>query len=168
MKVKYVLLYDTMTYNTYFFSKKVQERDKKIFICNIKDTEKYDYLFDENTKFHLITYTIGEGLIPNSTINFIENNYPRYEIKTISSTGQKNWGKDLFAVADILNSKMDSLKNHNPKLNIDSLKVELDKFQNHTNVNKNDMIKLVYNHIESLKRHQLEMSQIKPPDELMN
>ena len=99
MKVKYVLLYDTMTYNTYFFSKKVQERDKKIFICNIKDTEKYDYLFDENTKFHLITYTIGEGLIPNSTINFIENNYPRYEIKTISSTGQKNWGKNLFAVA---------------------------------------------------------------------
>lgn len=111
MKVKYVLLYDTMTYNTYFFSKKVQERDKKIFICNIKDTEKYDYLFDENTKFHLITYTIGEGLIPNSTINFIENNYPRYEIKTISSTGQKNWGKDLFAVAvDKVVEKFPSIK----------------------------------------------------------
>jgi len=74
--------------------------------------------------------------------------------------------KDLFAVADILNSKMDSLKNHNPKLNIDSLKVELDKFQNHTNVNKNEMIKLVYNHIESLKKHRLEISQIKPPDKL--
>lgn len=74
--------------------------------------------------------------------------------------------KDLFVVADTLNSKMDSLKNHNPKLNIDSLKVELDKFQNQSNLNKNEMIKLVYNHIESLKRYQLEMSQIKPPDEL--
>ncbi|MBE9577425.1 hypothetical protein [Flavobacterium proteolyticum] len=74
--------------------------------------------------------------------------------------------KDLFDVADILNSKMDSLKNHNPKLNIDSLKVELDKFQNQSNLNKNEMIKLVYNHIESLKRHQLEISQIKPPETL--
>lgn len=74
--------------------------------------------------------------------------------------------KDLFVVADTLNSKMDSLKNHSPKLNIDSLKVELDKFQNHTNVNKSEMIKLVYNHIESLKRHQLEMLQIKPPETL--
>lgn len=74
--------------------------------------------------------------------------------------------KDLFTVADILNSKMDSLKNHNPKLNIDSLKVELDKFQNQSNLNKNEMIKLVYNHIESLKKHQIEISQIKPPDEL--
>lgn len=74
--------------------------------------------------------------------------------------------KDLFVVANTLNSKMDSLKNHSPKLNIDSLKVELDKFQNHTNVNKNEMIKLVYNHIESLKKHRLEISQIKPPEEL--
>ena len=74
--------------------------------------------------------------------------------------------KDLFAVADTLNSKMDSLKNHNPKLNIDSLKVELDKFQNQSNLNKNEMIKIVYNHIESLKKHQIEISQIKPPDEL--
>lgn len=74
--------------------------------------------------------------------------------------------KDLFVVADTLNSKMDSLKNHNPKLNIDSLKIELDKFQNQSNLNKSEMIKLVYNHIELLKKHQFEISQIKPPDEL--
>ena len=74
--------------------------------------------------------------------------------------------KDLFVVAEKLNSKMDSLKNHSPKLNIESLKIELDKFQSQSNLNKNEMIKLVYNHIESLKRHQLEISQIKPPETL--
>ena len=40
-----------------------------------------------------------QGEVPQTTLDLLEKYKFKDIVKTISSTGQKNWGKDLFAVA---------------------------------------------------------------------
>ena len=111
---KYVLLYDTMTLNTKKFCDKVKKKyGNKIAVHNINEIIDNDGFYkisgNENEIYtindindidvHLVTYTIMEGEIPKSTLKFLEEYNWKHIIKTISSTGQKNWGKNLFAVA---------------------------------------------------------------------
>ena len=108
---KYVLLYDTMTLNTKKFCDKVKKKyGNKIAVHNINEIINnngfYKISGNENEIYtindidvHLITYTIMEGEIPKSTLKFLEEYNLKYIVKSISSTGQKNWGKNLFAVA---------------------------------------------------------------------
>ena len=108
---KYVLLYDTMTLNTKKFCDKVKKKyGTKIAVHNINEIINnngfYKISGNENEIYtindidvHLITYTIMEGEIPKSTLKFLEEYNLKCIVKSISSTGQKNWGKDLFAVA---------------------------------------------------------------------
>ena len=103
---KYVLLYDTMTLNTKMFCDKVKKKyGNKIAVHNIKqilnDFGYYKVSGNESNKIeiHLITYTIMQGEVPKTTLELLEKYKFKDIVKTISSTGQKNWGKDLFAVA---------------------------------------------------------------------
>lgn len=47
---------------------------------------------------HLVTYTIGIGNIPLSTTQFMKRN--KDKILTVTSTGNRNWGKDFGLAAD--------------------------------------------------------------------
>lgn len=117
---KYVLFYDTMTFNTKKFCDKVKKKfGDKIAVHNIKEIlNDYGYFKLSGSKelinsieYHLITYTIMQGEVPQNTLNFIEKYGWKDRIKTISSTGQKNWGSGLFAKAvDVINEKYPNIQ----------------------------------------------------------
>lgn len=118
---KYVLFYDTMTLNTKKFCDKVKKKyGNKIAVHNIKQilndfgywkVSGKDEKFIESIEYHLITYTIMQGEVPQTTLDFLEKYGWKNKIKTISSTGQKNWGSDLFAKAvDVVNEKYPNIE----------------------------------------------------------
>mgnify|MGYP000054467310 FL=1 len=95
-----------MTLNTKMFCDKVKKKyGDKIAVHNIKEILNNDGYYKvtecEGNKIevHLVTYTIMQGEIPPTTLELLEKYKFKDIVKTISSTGQKNWGKDLFAVA---------------------------------------------------------------------
>ena len=117
---KYVLFYDTMTLNTKKFCDKVKKKfGDKIAVHSIKHI-LYDYGYYKlsgsidlinSIEYHLITYTIMQGEVPQTTLDFLEKYHWKDKIKTISSTGQKNWGSDLFAKAvDVVNEKYSNIQ----------------------------------------------------------
>ena len=117
---KYVLFYDTMTLNTKKFCDKVKKKfGDKIAVHSIKHI-LYDYGYYKlsgnidlinSIEYHLITYTIMQGEVPQTTLDFLEKYNWKDKIKTISSTGQKNWGSDLFAKAvDVVNEKYSNIQ----------------------------------------------------------
>ena len=114
---KYVLFYDTMTLNTEKFAKKVNKKYPQINICDIRAiNSNYGYYQTIGThpteiEAHLVTYTIMQGEVPQTTLDFLEKYGWKNKIKTISSTGQKNWGSDLFAKAvDVVNEKYPNIQ----------------------------------------------------------
>ena len=117
---KYVLFYDTMTLNTKKFCDKVKKKfGDKIAVHSIKHI-LYDYGYYKlsgsidlinSIEYHLITYTIMQGEVPQTTLDFLDKYHWKDKIKTISSTGQKNWGSDLFAKAvDVVNEKYSNIQ----------------------------------------------------------
>jgi protein involved in ribonucleotide reduction len=115
---KYVLLYDTMTLNTEKFCNKVKKKfGDKIAVHNIKEIlDNFGFFKMTECKkgdieIHLVTYTIMQGKVPKTTMGLLDK-YKFYKIiKTISSTGQKNWGSDLFAKAvDVVNEKYPNIE----------------------------------------------------------
>lgn len=120
---KYVLLYDTMTLNTKKFCDKVKKKyGDKIAVHSINQILNNFGYFKvskyEDIDIHLITYTIMEGEVPQTTMELLDKYGFHKCIKTISSTGQKNWGKDLFAKA------VDEVHNKYPNIK-KGLKIEL-------------------------------------------
>nr|DAN63619.1 MAG TPA: ribonucleotide reductase stimulatory protein [Herelleviridae sp.] len=117
---KYVLFYDTMTLNTKKFCDKVKKKfGDRVAVHNIKEIlDDYGYHKKSGSielinsiEYHLITYTIMQGEVPQTTLDFLEKYNWKKKIKTISSTGQKNWGSDLFAKAvDVINEKYPSIQ----------------------------------------------------------
>ena len=117
---KYVLFYDTMTLNTKKFCDKVKKKyGDKIAIHNIKEIlDECGYFklsgdieLVENIEYHLITYTIMQEEVPDTTLEFLEDYDWKDRIKTISSIGQKNWGSNLFAKSvDVINEKYPNIK----------------------------------------------------------
>lgn len=117
---KYVLFYDTMTLNTKKFCDKVKKKfGDRIAVHNIKHILN-DYGYHKRSgseelinsiEYHLITYTIMQGEVPKTTLDFLEKYNWKNKIKTISSTGQKNWGNDLFAKAvDVINERYPNIQ----------------------------------------------------------
>lgn len=117
---KYVLFYDTMTLNTKKFCDKIKKKfGNKIAVHNInKILDDFGYYkvsggvdMINNIEYHLITYTIMQGEVPQTTLDFLEKYHWKNKIKTISSTGQKNWGNELFAKAvDVVNEKYPNIQ----------------------------------------------------------
>ena len=115
---KYVLLYDTMTLNTKKFCDKVKKKyGDKVAVHNIKEIlDNFGYFKMTECKkgsveIHLVTYTKIQGEVPKTTMELLEK-YKFYRIiKTISSTGQKNWSNNLFAKAvDVINKKYPNIQ----------------------------------------------------------
>ena len=105
------LFFFSMTGNTERFVKKVakvliENLKKDVYVIKIDDNS----LLGNNERGHLVTWTNGyvkdgkdeEKRIPHRTLNFVKNN--KNNILTVSSTGQKNWGKNDFGLAvDMIN-----------------------------------------------------------------
>lgn len=86
------IYYDSKTGNVRRFSEKVKkERPEWVLVKVEEDTVV------EN-EGHFITYTTSIGKIPQKTISFFKNENNRKYIKSVSSSGNMNWGK-FFAIA---------------------------------------------------------------------
>ena len=87
-----LIVYDSRTGN-------VEKFVKKIDLPNIKI--KPDLIVDR--PFILITFTTGFGIVPETTIKFLEKNY--IYLKGVAASGNLNWGNLFAHSADIISQK---------------------------------------------------------------
>ena len=91
--------YDSKTGNVQRFIDKIKkERPEWSFVKISGDME-----ISENG--HLVTFTTNFGEIPNTTEKFLENENNRKYIKSISSSGNMNWGTLFGKAADNIEEK---------------------------------------------------------------
>ena len=91
--------YDSKTGNVQRFIDKIKkERSEWSFVKISGDME-----ISENG--HLVTFTTNFGEIPNTTEKFLENENNRKYIKSISSSGNMNWGTLFGKAADNIEEK---------------------------------------------------------------
>ncbi|WP_339239658.1 class Ib ribonucleoside-diphosphate reductase assembly flavoprotein NrdI [Bacillus sp. FSL P4-0322] len=86
-----LITYDTLTGNVQRFADKITNNK----YLNVKKITE-DTMITE--PFIHITYTIGFGEVPKLTQVFIHNN--KEMLRGISSSGNKNWGKNFGLAAD--------------------------------------------------------------------
>ena len=86
--------YDSKTGNVQRFIDKIKkERPEWSFVKISRDME-----ISENG--HLVTFTTNFGEIPDTTEKFLENENNRKCIKSVSSSGNMNWGTLFGKAAD--------------------------------------------------------------------
>lgn len=86
--------YDSKTGNVQRFIDKIKkERPEWSFVKISRDME-----ISENG--HLVTFTTNFGEIPDTTENFLGNENNRKYIKSVSSSGNMNWGTLFGKAAD--------------------------------------------------------------------
>ena len=86
--------YDSKTGNVQRFIDKIKkERPEWSFVKISSDME-----ISENG--HLVTFTTNFGEIPDTTEKFLENENNRKYIKSVSSSGNMNWGTLFGKAAD--------------------------------------------------------------------
>jgi len=91
--------YDSKTGNVQRFIDKIKkERPEWSFVKISSDME-----ISENG--HLVTFTTNFGEIPDTTEKFLENENNRKYIKSISSSGNMNWGTLFGKAADNIEEK---------------------------------------------------------------
>ena len=91
--------YDSKTGNVQRFIDKIKkERPEWSFVKISSDME-----ISENG--HLVTFTTNFGEIPDTTEKFLENENNRKCIKSISSSGNMNWGTLFGKAADNIEEK---------------------------------------------------------------
>lgn len=96
-----LIAFDTRTGNVRRFIDKVLKSDKAEAL-NIKAVEISEGL-SVNESFVLVTYTDGFGKVPQSTLDFLENNDKH--LVGISASGNKNWGSNFAKSAEIIYNK---------------------------------------------------------------
>ena len=91
--------YDSKTGNVQRFIDKIKkERPEWSFVKISGDME-----ISENG--HLVTFTTNFGEIPDTTEKFLENENNRKCIKSVSSSGNMNWGTLFGKAADNIEEK---------------------------------------------------------------
>ena len=91
--------YDSKTGNVQRFIDKIKkERPEWSFVKISRDME-----ISENG--HLVTFTTNFGEIPDTTEKFLENENNRKYIKSVSSSGNMNWGTLFGKAADNIEEK---------------------------------------------------------------
>ena len=91
--------YDSKTGNVQRFIDKIKkERPEWSFVKISRDME-----ISENG--HLVTFTTNFGEIPDTTEKFLENENNRKCIKSVSSSGNMNWGTLFGKAADNIEEK---------------------------------------------------------------
>ena len=93
--------YDSKTGNVQRFIDKIKkERPEWSFVKISGDME-----ISENG--HLVTFTTNFGEIPDTTEKFLENENNRKYIKSVSSSGNMNWGTLFGKAADKIEETYD-------------------------------------------------------------
>ncbi len=91
--------YDSKTGNVQRFIDKIKkERSEWSFVKISGDMEILE-------NGHLVTFTTNFGEIPDTTEKFLENENNRKYIKSISSSGNMNWGTLFGKAADNIEEK---------------------------------------------------------------
>ena len=91
--------YDSKTGNVQRFIDKIKkERQEWSFVKISSDME-----ISENG--HLVTFTTNFGEIPDTTEKFLKNENNRKYIKSVSSSGNMNWGTLFGKAADNIEEK---------------------------------------------------------------
>ena len=91
--------YDSKTGNVQRFIDKIKkERPEWSFVKISSDME-----ISENG--HLVTFTTNFGEIPDTTEKFLENENNRKYIKSVSSSGNMNWGTLFGKATDNIEEK---------------------------------------------------------------
>ena len=91
--------YDSKTGNVQRFIDKIKkERPEWSFVKISGDMEILE-------NGHLVTFTTNFGEIPDTTEKFLENENNRKYIKSISSSGNMNWGTLFGKAADNIEEK---------------------------------------------------------------
>ena len=91
--------YDSKTGNVQRFIDKIKkERPEWSFVKISSDME-----ISENG--HLVTFTTNFGEIPDTTEKFLENENNKKYIKSVSSSGNMNWGTLFGKAADNIEEK---------------------------------------------------------------
>ncbi|MBW5446970.1 class Ib ribonucleoside-diphosphate reductase assembly flavoprotein NrdI [Cohnella sp. CFH 77786] len=87
-----MVVYDSLTGNVQRFVRKLGCRNVKL---------------DESLRVHepfvLVTYTIGNGQAPLSTLRFLQEN-SRYLI-AVASSGNRNWGSNYARAAHVISTR---------------------------------------------------------------
>ena len=91
--------YDSKTGNVQRFIDKIKkERPEWSFVKISRDMEILE-------NGHLVTFTTNFGEIPDTTEKFLENENNRKYIKSVSSSGNMNWGTLFGKAADNIEEK---------------------------------------------------------------
>ena len=53
--------------------------------------------------FVLVTHTTGFGQIPQTTLDFLEQNY--FYLRGVASSGNRNWGENFARAAELISEK---------------------------------------------------------------
>ena len=91
--------YDSKTGNVQRFIDKIKKEKPEWSFVKIRgDMEKSE-------KGHLVTFTTNFGEIPDTTEKFLENENNRKYIKSVSSSGNMNWGTLFGKATDNIEEK---------------------------------------------------------------
>lgn len=91
--------YDSKTGNVQRFIDKIKKEKPEWSFVKING----DMEISENG--HLVTFTTNFGEIPDTTEKFLENENNRKYIKSVSSSGNMNWGTLFGKAADNIEEK---------------------------------------------------------------
>ena len=91
--------YDSKTGNVQRFIDKIKKEKPEWSFVKISG----DMEISENG--HLVTFTTNFGEIPDTTEKFLENKNNRKYIKSVSSSGNMNWGTLFGKAADNIEEK---------------------------------------------------------------
>ncbi len=91
--------YDSKTGNVQRFIDKIKKEKPEWSFVKISE----DMEISENG--HLVTFTTNFGEIPDTTEKFLENENNRKCIKSVSSSGNMNWGTLFGKAADNIEEK---------------------------------------------------------------
>lgn len=87
-----LIVYDSLTGNVKRFVEKLGYRS-----CRIEES----LIVDE--PFYLVTYTIGFGQVPLSTLRFLKENSPY--LLAVASSGNRNWGDNFARAARVISEQ---------------------------------------------------------------
>lgn len=93
------IYYDSKTGNVQRFVDKIKKERPKWNFVKIEPAMKID------KEGHFLTFTTKIGEIPEKTIEFLENEDNKNYIKSVSSSGNMNWGIYFGVAADKINEK---------------------------------------------------------------
>ena len=93
------IYYDSKTGNVQRFVKKMERQRSDWHFIKIDPNLKIE------NEGHFLTFTTKIGEVPETTDKFLENENNRKLIKSVSSSGNRNWGVFFAVAADKIQEK---------------------------------------------------------------